>query len=203
MNDTDRRLIADSLNGQTAAYGTLVQRHQDRLYNAMVRILDHPEDAADVVQEAFINAYTSLANFKGDAEFFTWLYRIAFNSAISLRRKRRQTLSLNQTIDGEKYHDPADTSTDHAPDAGLLRSEDERRVQFVLRSLSEEHRAVLVLKDMDGLKYEQIAETLGVPIGTIRSRIHRARGEFEELYRTLEDSLQDPDPRTKRRTHAG
>ena len=113
------------------------------------------------------------------------------------------TLSLDHSINGEKFPDPADHSTDHAPDAGLLRTEDERRVQFVLQSLSEEHRTVLILKDMDGLKYEQMAEVLDVPIGTIRSRIHRARTEFEELYRALEESPKTQDTPTQRRTPAG
>src|SRR5262245_13722014 len=90
----DRRLIAESLTGQTAAYGVLVRRYQDRLFNTVYRLLDSPEDAQDVVQESFISAYHSLGSFKGDSLFFTWLYRIAMNGAISLRRKERATASL-------------------------------------------------------------------------------------------------------------
>src|SRR5207245_7332941 len=89
------RLITDCLKGQTAAFGELVRRHQDRLFNTVFRLLDNAEDAQDVVQEAFLHAYESLDRFKGDAQFFTWLYRIAVNSAISLKRKQRKFVSLH------------------------------------------------------------------------------------------------------------
>src|SRR6478609_2853996 len=94
VNDDDRRLIAECLGGRRDAFGELVTRYQTRLYYAAIRLVDSAEDAADVVQDAFLNAYQSLRSFKGDAEFFTWLYRIAFNAAISLKRKKRATISL-------------------------------------------------------------------------------------------------------------
>src|SRR5262245_48495526 len=86
VNLDDRRLISASVNGQPAAFGDLVHRYQDRLFNAVLRVVDNPHDAQDVVQDAFVNAYQSLASFKGDAEFYTWLYRIAFNTAVSMKR---------------------------------------------------------------------------------------------------------------------
>src|SRR6188768_732496 len=91
----DRRLIAECLGGRREAFGELVSRYQNRLYNAAVRLVENLEDAADVVQDAFLNAFQSLHTFKGDAEFFTWLYRIAFNAAISLRRKKKIVISLD------------------------------------------------------------------------------------------------------------
>lgn len=181
MNLEDRRLIAESLNGRPAAFGDLVRRYQDRLFNSVVRVVDNPDDAQDVVQDAFINAYQSLASFKGDAEFFTWLYRIAFNTAVSLRRRRRATISLETGRDGKAVIDPQDPSLESRPGAALERSEEEATLQAALNRLSGEHRIVLVLKDIEGMKYEQIAEVIGVPIGTIRSRIHRARLELREL----------------------
>ena len=181
MNDNDRRLIAECLAGRTDAFGELVVRYQDRLFNSVVRILDNPVDAADAVQDAFINAYVSLGSFKGDAEFFTWLYRIAFNTAVSLKRRRKQLVSLESGRDGESSIDPADTSEETRPGLALQRSEDESLLQAGLNRLSADHRAVLVLKDIDGLKYEEIAEIVGVPIGTVRSRIHRARLELKEF----------------------
>jgi RNA polymerase sigma-70 factor (ECF subfamily) len=103
VNNNDRQLIADSLAGRTPAFGELIRRYQDRLFNAVLRVVDNGDDAADVVQDAFLNAYQSLNSFKGDSEFFTWLYRIAFNAAISLKRKRKAVLSLDRGI-GDVLH---------------------------------------------------------------------------------------------------
>lgn len=169
------------LGGHSAAFGELVLRYQDRLFNAVVRVLDNPDDALDVVQDSFVSAYHSLASFKGDAEFYTWLYRIAFNAAVSVRRRRRPFVSLNAGRHGDPGLELADGSEMVRPGAALERAEDEAALQHGLNRLSPEHRAVLVLKDMEGMKYEQIADALGVPIGTIRSRIHRARLELREL----------------------
>lgn len=180
MNADDRRLISDALLGRSAAFGELVLRYQDRLYNAVLRVADNPDDALDVVQDAFVNAYQSLKSFKGDAEFYTWLYRIAFNTAVSLKRKRRLVVSLDAGRDGESGVDPEDHSEDR-PGVALQRSEEEALLQAALNRVSAEHRIVLVLKDIEGMKYEQIAEVLGVPIGTIRSRLHRARLELREV----------------------
>ena len=182
MNHDDRRLISECLDGRPAAFGELVRRYQDRLFNAVLRILDNPHDAQDVVQDSFINAYQSLASFKGDAEFYTWLYRIAFNTSVSVRRRRRPVVSLDAVRrDGGGGIEPADESEVVKPGAALERSEEEAALQDALGRLSAEHRTVLVLKDIEGMKYEQIADVLGVPIGTIRSRIHRARLELREL----------------------
>jgi RNA polymerase sigma-70 factor (ECF subfamily) len=190
VNEDDRRLIAESLGGRRESFGVLVTRYQTRLYNAAVRLVDTPEDAADVVQDAFLNAYQSLRSFKGDAEFFTWLYRIAFNTAISLKRKKKATLSLDAGRNGE-YRDqprePIDPSEYVKPGSALERSEEEALLRAALARLSCEHRDVLLMKDIDGLKYEEIADVLEVPIGTIRSRLHRARLELRELLGPLED----------------
>jgi RNA polymerase sigma-70 factor (ECF subfamily) len=183
----DHRLIADCLKGDTAAFGELVRRYQDRLYNTVYRQLDNAEDAQDVVQEAFLNAYQSLDSFKGNSEFFTWLYRIAINSAISLKRKQRVTLSIDAARNGEAPLEPFDTSEESRPGRTLERAEEERRVQAALNRLSPEHRLVLILKDIEGEKYETIADLLGVPIGTIRSRLHRARAELRDLLQPDED----------------
>ena len=176
----DRALVAQSLRGDTSAFGELVLRHQDRLYNTVYRLLDNADDAQDVVQEAFLNAYQSLRLFKGDAQFFTWLYRIAVNSAISLRRKRRVVLTTDTPPAGRLALEPVDESEVTNPGHALERAEDERRLQDALNRLTPEYRAVLVLKEIEGLKYEEIAATLQVPIGTVRSRLHRARLELRD-----------------------
>lgn len=181
MNADDRRLIDETLAGDSDAFGQLVLRHQDRLYNAVLRVVLNPEDAADAVQEAFINAYQSLTSFKGDAEFFTWLYRIAFNTAMSRKRRKRPTQSLEQQQIRDPHFEPTDPRVEPNPAGALERAEEGVHLLAALNRLSPEHRAVLVLKDIDGMKYEEIAEIVGVPIGTVRSRIHRARSEMRLL----------------------
>jgi RNA polymerase sigma-70 factor (ECF subfamily) len=177
----DHRLIVECRQGNTAAFGVLVRRYQDRLFNTVFRLVGNAEDAHDVVQEAFLNAYQSLDGFKGDALFFTWLYRIAVNTAISLKRRQRSAVSIDARRNGEGAVEPLDPSQESSPGHALEQAEQERRIQRALARLSPEHRAVLVLKDMEGQKYETMAEVLQVPIGTIRSRLHRARVELREL----------------------
>jgi RNA polymerase sigma-70 factor (ECF subfamily) len=178
VNADDQRLIAECLQGRTTAFGELVRRHQDRLYNTVYRLVDHAEDAQDIVQEAFLSAYQSLGRFKGESQFFTWLYRIAINTAITLKRKQRLALAKAA---GPSIEEPIDSSVFSRPEHSLEKSEQERRIQNALNRLSPEHRAVLVLKDIEGEKYEVMAKMLDVPIGTIRSRLHRARMELREI----------------------
>jgi RNA polymerase sigma-70 factor (ECF subfamily) len=177
----DHRLIAECLQGDTAAFGVLVRRYQERLYHSVYRLVDNAEDAQDVVQEAFLSAYQALDSFKGDALFFTWLYRIAVNTAISLKRKRRAMVRMDAGPGGAYAIEPLDPSDVSRPGHALEQAEQGRRVHEALARLSPEHRAVLVLKDMEGQKYETMADILQVPIGTIRSRLHRARLELREL----------------------
>jgi RNA polymerase sigma-70 factor, ECF subfamily len=177
----DQKLIDDCLTGNPAAFGELVSRYQDRLYNTVLRLLDYPEDARDVVQESFLHAYQSLHSFKGDARFFTWLYRIAVNTAISLKRKRKMLLRLQPTTEGNGILEPLDPHEANRPDHAMEMAEQEKQVHEALGRLSVEHRSVLILKDMEGLKYEEMAEILQVPVGTIRSRLHRARMEMRDI----------------------
>src|SRR5262245_37899772 len=177
----DSRLIAECLAGDTTAFGELVRRYQDRLYNTVYRLVGNAEDARDVVQDAFLNAYQSLDSFKGDAQFFTWLYRIAFNTSVSLKRKQRVVLRIETGAAEGGAHEPIDPSESSRPGHALEQAEEERRLHEALQRLSAEHRAVLVLKDLEGLKYEEMAEALQVPVGTVRSRLHRARMELRAL----------------------
>ena len=181
MSAEDHQLIAECLQGDPTAFGVLVRRYQDRLYNTVYRMVGSAEDAQDVVQEAFLNAYQSLDGFKGDSLFFTWLYRIAVNTAISYKRKRRIALSLDAGRNGEQGIELPDPSEMNRPGHALEQAEQERRIQTALNRLSAEHRTVLIMKDMEGQKYEAMAEILQVPIGTIRSRLHRARLELRDI----------------------
>ncbi len=188
MSADEKRLIAECNQGNTEAFGELVRRYQERLYHCVYRLVDNVEDAQDVVQEAFLSAYQSLDGFKGDSLFFTWLYRIAVNTAISLKRKRRALARIETGDEGERTFEPADSSEDNRPGYALEQAELERRVHDALNRLSPEHRAVLVLKDLEGQKYETMAEILQVPIGTIRSRLHRARLELRALLEKSEEA---------------
>lgn len=188
MRADDKRLIAECLQGDTASFGVLVRRYQERLYHSVYRLVENAEDAQDVVQEAFLNAYQSLEGFKGDSQFFTWLYRIAVNTAISHKRKHRAMARMETQKNGEPALEPPDLSAASRPEHALEQAEQQMRVRQALARLSPEHRAVLIMKDMEGQKYEEMAEILQVPIGTIRSRLHRARLELREL---LEKSEQE------------
>src|SRR5262249_48918758 len=141
----DRRLIADCLQGDSAAFGELVRRYQDRLYNTVLRLVDNAEDAQDVVQDAFLQAYQALGGFKGDSQFFTWLYRIAINTAISLKRKQRVTLRMHGIREEGGAVEPVDPSEFTQPGYALERAEQERKIQQALGRLSAEHRAVLIM----------------------------------------------------------
>lgn len=176
MTGNDAQLVRRSLRGDRAAFGELVRRHQDRLYNTVFRVLGHADDARDVVQDALIRAFKNLGQFKGDSQFFTWLYRIAVNAALSHKRRRQGGVKMSDSsaewlLDGE----PADASNSRGPAASLERADDERQLQAALMQLPADFRVALVLRDIEGHPYEEIAQILEVPVGTIRSRIHRAR----------------------------
>src|SRR5262245_36006946 len=128
----DHRLITECLKGGTNAFGELVRRYQDRLYNTVYRLVGHMEDAQDVVQETFLNAYQSLNNFKQESQLFTWLYRIAINTAISHKRKHRAVVSIDTSRNGEAGMEPFDGSETSRPGHAMERAEDERQVQDAL-----------------------------------------------------------------------
>ena len=176
MND-DAILIEKTLAGQSAAFGELVRKYQDRLYNTVVHVVGSSEDARDVVQDAFVQAFVKLESFQHSSAFYTWLYRIAFNVAASLRRRRKPAVSLEMTRQATGQ-EPVDKEA--GPDERLEQDERVQQVRDALATLSEDHRVVLVLREIDGCCYETIAEILDLPIGTVRSRLHRARLQLRE-----------------------
>ncbi len=177
MND-DAELIEQTLAGRSAAFGLLVRKYQNRLYNVVFHVVGNSEDAEDVVQEAFVQAYLKLDSFEGKSAFYTWLYRIAFHAAIDRKRSRRYAPVRAPGGPGDlsEVIDRGDGPTDR-----LERREQQRQVREAIERLDEDHRAVLVLREMDGCCYETIAEILDVPIGTVRSRLHRARLQMRQL----------------------
>lgn len=189
MKLDDLVLVERTLSGDTRAFEELVLRYQDRLYNAVVHTVGCADEARDIVQEAFLSAYSKLASFQGNASFYTWLYRIGFNASISFRRKRRPILSVDPQRD-EQGIEPVDRH--ESPEAPMQRAERVAQVQQALQQLSEEHRRILVLREMDGHDYEAISDMLDLPIGTVRSRLHRARLQLKEaLEAMLEENPTD------------
>lgn len=177
MSD-DASLIAATLAGDTAAFGRLVGTYQDRLYNSLLRVLGSAEDAADIAQDAFVQAYTKLDTFRGSSAFYTWLYRIAFNLAMSHARRERKTASLDgmKSLIGEEPMDGQPTA-----EAGVLEQERAELVHAALAELSLDYRQILVLREIDGCRYDEIAEILDLPVGTVRSRLFRARMHMKDL----------------------
>jgi RNA polymerase sigma-70 factor (ECF subfamily) len=191
VND-DSQLIDEALAGNTASFGQLVRRYQDRLYNTMFHVVHCPEEAQDVVQEAFVQAFVKLDTFQRSSAFYTWLYRIAFNTAVSRKRRQRPMASVEQTRQASGQ-EPIDGRP--APQERLEQAERVAQVRAALAQLSEDHRAILVLREMEGCDYETIALMLDLPVGTVRSRLHRARMQLrDQLEGVLSSEQDEPTP---------
>jgi RNA polymerase sigma-70 factor (ECF subfamily) len=176
----DEQLIEQALRGDSAAYGQLVRRYQDRLFTSLVHIVAGREEAEDVAQDTFVQAMLKLSSFRRDSSFYTWLYRIGVNTALHHQRRRRQASSVDaaRALTGNDPVDPGDDPADR-----LVREERAAEIQQALHRLSEEFRLVLVLRDVEGFDYQSIARILEVSIGTVRSRLHRARSLMREQLR--------------------
>ena len=175
-NSDDQKLIQQTLDGQTESFGQLIQKYQNRLYNGMVHLVRSEAEAEDIVQDAFVLAMTRLDSFRGTSQFFTWLYRIAYNTAITRMRRRKPTVSLENCEDSLRF-DLEDDGP--APEDGMNRREQAQQLSTALERLSDEHRSILILREMDDLDYDAISEILDLPIGTVRSRLHRARSQLK------------------------
>lgn len=173
----DRALVTRVQEGDRDAFSTLVVRYQERVYNLVLRGLTDQDAALDVAQEVFLKAYRGLARFQGESQFFTWLFRITMNETITARRRRDRRgrpISLDRTDeDGEKRSDPPAATDD--PGAAVARLDDQALVQQAIAGLEDEQAEVLLLRDIDGRSYQEIAEILECPLGSVKSRIHRAR----------------------------
>jgi RNA polymerase sigma-70 factor (ECF subfamily) len=188
VNKEDQELIADCLNGQTSAFGALVVRYQDRLYHTLVNVVGSTEDARDVAQDAFVQAFEKLKSFRGDSAFYSWLFRIALNAAVTRHRKQKRTAVSIEATHRQSGQEPTDPHPLADPGFHIEQSERQQAVWTALSELSEDFRTVLVLKEIEGMKYEEIADVLDCPVGTVRSRIHRGRIELRgKLQRLLKD----------------
>ena len=186
-NLNDQQLLELCRDGDDAAFGVLVERHQDRLFHSLVSMLKSREDAVDIVQEAFFQAHRKLDTFRGDSAFYTWLYRIATNRALSFLRKQKQKPTSIEGLNETSGFDPPAPDDHSQPLKMVLREEHRQLVRETLDELSDDYRVVLVMKEFEGLRYDEIAELTENPIGTVRSRIHRGRIELaDRLKRKLE-----------------
>jgi RNA polymerase sigma-70 factor (ECF subfamily) len=176
--NSDQELIQRCLSGRQEAFGLLVERYQHRLYHSLVHMLGSKTDAQDVSQDAFVHALEKLATFRGQSAFYSWLFRIAMNAAVSSRRKTRRMSTSVEAARERAGVEPEDHRQSAEPSHALDVSDRQRLVRQALGELPEEFRTVLVLKEMDGMPYEQIAEVCACPVGTVRSRLHRARLEL-------------------------
>lgn len=177
-------LIQSALRGNSEAFGVLVKRYQDRLYSCIVNVVIQPDEAEDVVQESFIQAYLKLDTFQHSSQFFTWLYRIAFNNALSRRRRNRHQLSLDQA---QEVSGSEPISRNEMPDFQIIQQENISQLRHSLGRLSEDHRSILVLRELEDTSYEDIAEILEISIGTVRSRLSRARAALKSQLEKLSD----------------
>lgn len=184
MNN-DARLIDETLAGNTASFGELVCKYQDRLFHTMVHVVGSREEAEDVVQDAFVKAFVKLKTFQGASAFYTWLYRIAFNVSVSRKRRKIPELSVEtaREVVGSDLEDRGETPSDP-----LERKESIAQVQCALAALHAEQRAILILREIEGNTYEEISKVLNLPIGTVRSRLHRARLQFFDRLKEVLDA---------------
>lgn len=179
--DSDRHLIERFRDGDRSAFDHLVRRHYGRAYTLAYRMLGDADLAADAVQASFIRAYKGLASYRSSAAFTTWLYRIVVNVCLDLSRRRGRDHALPLTTDADEDAPAIEehiADDDLGPEETLLRKERARAVQAALLHLPPHHRAVLVLYEIQGMAYEDIARVLSVPVGTVKSRLNRARAAF-------------------------
>lgn len=187
VEQDDGQLIRAACQGEAAAFGVLVRKYQARLCTSLTHLCGSLDDAEDVAQEAFVQAYVKLRSFAGGSSFYTWLYRIAVNAAISRKRRRREQTSVDSQRE-QLGLEPQDDG--ERADERLLREERAVMVQRALSRLSDEHRTILVLREIDDYDYDEIARILELPVGTVRSRLHRARLQLkEQLDAMLGDNL--------------
>jgi RNA polymerase sigma-70 factor, ECF subfamily len=189
-NELDLSLVKRVQSGDNSAFNVLVQKYQHRIGAVIGRFVHDYAESQDIAQETFIRAYRAINSFRGDAQFYTWLYRIAVNTAKNhlVSMKRRPPTSDIEAEDAEHFEGAHRMHDSDTPEHELLREEIARTVSDVVAELPEELRQAITLREMEGLSYEEISETMDCPIGTVRSRIFRAREAIDARLRPLMDS---------------
>jgi len=187
LPELDKKLIASALSGDQEAYRALMNRHRPAIFHIIFKIVRDQEATADLVQETFMKAFASLATYRAEYKFSTWLYRIGANCAIDfLRKKKIKTLSLDtpaETADGKIEIEVPDNS--YNPERDLMEREKRVSINDAINSLPEKYRIVIVYRHKDNKSYEEIAEVLNIPLGTVKARIFRARELLKKKLRPI------------------
>ena len=190
-NDLDQELVRRVQQGDSSAFDVLVRKYQHRIVGLIGRYIADWSECQDVAQDAFMRAYRALPNFRGDAQFYTWLHRIAVNTAKNhLVAQNRRPPGADIDVDDAEQFDSAIRLRDNdTPERELMRQQVEQAVLRVVEGLPEELREAISLRESEGLSYEEIASRMGCPIGTVRSRIFRARDAIDRELRPLLDDV--------------
>ncbi|MFP4209182.1 MAG: RNA polymerase sigma factor RpoE [Wenzhouxiangella sp.] len=188
--EVDQLLVERVQKGDKRAFDMLVLKYQHKIISLVSRYVSDHAEAMDVAQDAFIKAYRALKRFRGDSAFYTWLYRIAINTAKNhlVAQSRRPPQSDVDAGDAEQYQVDSRLKDRASPEHELLREEIEQTIHDAIADLPEDLRVAITLREMDGMSYEEIATTMDCPIGTVRSRIFRAREAIDQRLRPLLDN---------------
>ncbi len=192
--DIDQKLVERAQRGDKRAFELLVEKYQRKLGRLLGRFIRDPAEVEDVTQEAFIKAYRALPAFRGDSAFYTWLYRIGINTAknyLMALGRRAPTSTEVEAEDAEGFEDGEQLRDINTPESMLLSKEIAETVNATIESLPEELRTAIQLRELEGMSYEDIARIMDCPIGTVRSRIFRAREAIAERLRPLLDTRKD------------
>lgn len=189
VNSNDQVLVERVKQGDKRAFDLLVLKYQHKIVNLVMRYVRDPSEAQDVTQEAFLKAYRAIPRFRGDSAFYTWLYRIAINTAKNhLVSLRRRPIEYNLDLqDSEQNSISNKLRDDDTPEGLLLRDELRQTMEDSVAALPEELRLAITLREAEGLSYEEIAQTMDCPVGTVRSRIFRAREAIDKSIKPLVD----------------
>lgn len=191
---TEQELVQRAKRGDQAAFEQLVRDNEKRIYNLVLRMVGNPEDALDLSQEAFLNAWKGLSSFKGDSSFSTWLYRLASNACLDFLRskKRRQNTTVSPLSLDDEEAPPLPADERHQPQELLERKERAQALHRALDALPDHHRQVLVMRELSGLSYQEISDVLELDMGTVKSRLTRARLALKKIL--LKDGNFFPQP---------
>jgi RNA polymerase sigma-70 factor (ECF subfamily) len=183
----DEELVSRVQRGDKQAFNLLVLKYQNRIIQLINRYVRDPHEAQDIAQETFIKAYRALASFRGDSAFYTWIYRIAINTAKNhlAARSRRPTDDEIEVEIAEQFESENSLRDQETPEGILLSEELGRTIQLALQELPTELRTAIMLREIDGLSYDEIAEVMECPVGTVRSRIFRAREAIDKKIKLL------------------